>query len=93
MDTVDGYHVLAGTTPASGVLNGFDGHNDARSNMLSALMEGTLSGDTETQAWKLADNSVLTPCTYSELSEAHALAIREKGRILFLRNEELVSKG
>ena len=62
--------------------NTFDGHDEARSNMLSALREGDNSDETETPFWILADNSKLVPCTYIELEEAHGLAIRAKGAIL-----------
>ena len=62
--------------------NTFDGHDEARNNMLSALREGDASNETETPFWILTDNSLLTPCTYAELEEAHGLAIRAKGAIL-----------
>lgn len=62
--------------------NTFDGYDEARGNMLSALREGDASNETETEFWKLADNTFLTPCTYAELEEAHGLAIRAKGVIL-----------
>ena len=62
--------------------NTFDGHDEARNNMLSALREGDASNETETPFWILTDNSLLTPCTYAELEEAHGLAIRKKGAIL-----------
>ena len=62
--------------------NTFDGNDTARNNMLSALREGDNSDETETAFWILADNSLLAPCTYVELEEAHGLAIREKGAIL-----------
>jgi len=62
--------------------NTFDGDDVARQDMLSALREGDRLGLTETDFWKLADNSFLVPCTYAELEEAHGLAIRAKGAIL-----------
>ena len=73
---------LANLTVTTTAGNTFDGHDEARNNMLSALREGDRSGETETEFWILADNSFLSPCTYAELEEANGLAIREKGAIL-----------
>ena len=73
---------LANLTVTTTAGNTFDGHDEARNNMLSALREGDRTGETETVFWILTDNSLLTPCTYAELEEAHGLAIRKKGAIL-----------
>ena len=73
---------LANLTVVTQAGNSFDGHDEARNNMLSALREGDASNETETPFWILTDNSLLTPCTYAELEEAHGLAIRAKGAIL-----------
>ena len=73
---------LSNLTVTTTAGNTFDGHDEARNNMLSALREGDNSDETETPFWILADNSLLAPCTYVELEEAHGLAIREKSVIL-----------
>ena len=73
---------LANLTVTTQAGNTFDGHDEARNNMLSALREGDDSNETETPFWILSDNSLLQPCTYAELEEAHGLAIRKKGAIL-----------
>ena len=73
---------LSSLTVTTTAGNTFDGSDDARNNMLSALREGDASNETETPFWILTDNSLLAPCTYTELEEAHGLAIRKKGAIL-----------
>ena len=73
---------LSNLTVTTSAGNTFDADDTARNNMLSALREGDASNETETPFWILTDNSLLTPCTYAELEEAHGLAIRKKGAIL-----------
>lgn len=62
--------------------NTFDGDETARGDMLSVLREADRTGETTTAFWVLADNTLLQPCTYAELEEAHSLAIRRKGEVL-----------
>jgi len=78
-DKLNAIATIAVKTQAGNI---FDGHDDARNNMLSALREADTSNETETPFWILADNSKLKPCTYAEIEEAHGLAIRAKGVIL-----------
>ena len=58
----------------------FDGNENARTNMISAILSADLIGKTE-ETWKLADNTTVL-VTLMELKQALALAIQEVGRIV-----------
>ena len=60
--------------------NVFNAHDEARLNMVSAIVASDFLGETEAY-WKLADNT-LKLITLNELKEAHALSIQTKGKIV-----------
>ena len=66
--------------------NTFDGNSEARNNMSDAILASEIVGQTETM-WKLANNEVKL-ITLSEIREAHALAIKECGRIVLAETIE-----
>ena len=66
--------------------NTFDGNSEARNNMSDAILASETVGQTETM-WKLANNEVKL-ITLLEIREAHALAIKECGRIVLAETIE-----
>lgn len=65
-------------TTASGKV--FDADEKSRQRMADAILASETTGLSETQ-WKLADNTV-SVATYTELREAHALALQALGALL-----------
>lgn len=66
--------------------NSFDGNDQARLNMMSAIQASELLEVTE-NAWKLADNSVAT-VSVADLKQALAKSIQEVGRIVMVESIE-----